>query len=166
MRVGNNYQAKTKMYTLVVSILLFATTLVGAQNRDSILFADYFNKSIPLISNDRLDTLNLRSVIFNLIDKKLVAKKYEDIERIFGKPLHTYFAKDGTRILLYPLYYTEKGSIVSELRVLMVDKNLEIIYNSGYIYFMETDEEFDYWYNNPPPESEEGSKNCPPRFKN
>lgn len=147
-------------------ILLIVTPFVNAQNGDSILFTNYFHKSIIEISKDSLDTLNLRSVLFNLIDNKLVAKNYEDIVKIFGKPLHTYVAKDGTRILLYPLLYTKNGGIGSELWVLMIDKNLEIIYSTGYIYFMETDEEFDYWYNSPPPVSEEGGKNCPPRFRN
>ena len=63
-------------------------------------------------------------------------------------------------------YAIFEGRKRSALQLIMVSNNLEIVYRAGYIYLMETDEEFDYWYNNPPPVSEEGSKNCPPRFRN
>ncbi len=150
---------------LVISILSISSASLNAQNQDSVLFVEYFNKSISLITKDSTDRLKAKSVIFDLIDRKLVARNYEDLLRILGKPLHTYFDKKGMKYLFYPCYHTG-SNVGSILRVIVLDENLEIIHNAGSYYLLETDEEFDYWHYNPPEESQEGDRNAPPRFRN
>lgn len=132
-------------------------------NKDSILLSEYFKKSINLVSNDPLDTLKIRSLIFKLIDEKIVAQNYKDIVKIFGKPIHTYITKDSAEALFYPVAYTSKAKFGSKLFVLWLDKNLNIIPGRGWIYSMET-EDFDYWHHHLPETSHEGEPNCPLKY--
>lgn len=158
------YQKRIKYYFLIVLSLLMMHSVAYAQDEEPALI-QYFNKSIGLISKDSLDTLKLRSVIFDLIDQKIVAQNYTDIVRIIGKPVHTHLYKNGSRVLIYPCAYTPEGHYGSTLQFLRLDVNLEIIHRSAFVHFLETDEDFIYWYNNPPVESKEGGENCPPIFK-
>jgi hypothetical protein len=127
-----------KRILLTTSICIVFESATQSQEADTMLL-QYFNKSISHISKDIFDTLDLRYIIFELINNKIVANDHQDVINIFGKPIHTHHDNDGSKFLIYPLAYTKSMKYGSMLLILEIDSNQNIIKRSGTIYFLETD---------------------------
>jgi hypothetical protein len=167
MKKGNHTKDGNLFGRLLLLVTVFLTFNFAAhsQNADTMLF-QYFNRTISQVMKDSSDTLKLRQLIFELVVNKIVANDYQDVVAIFGTPIHTHVENDGSRYLIYPLAYIQPQGYGSMLLTLRIAKDLSIIKGGGFIYFLETNEDFLYWHGNPPTESKEGDANCPPLFRN
>ncbi len=154
-------------FPILVALFGLSSHQLAAQNNRDTLLMEYLHKSISLISKDTLDTFDLRYNILQMATEGLLGKNLKEISPIIGYPIHIHKSETGNKLIFYPLsqlFIKDKGG--SDLFVLFTDREDNIIIGSGYVYFIETEEEFYYWIDpNLPSESSEGSSNCPPRFR-
>lgn len=158
-----------KIKLTLIFVLHCASLFPQKVNVDTLLI-EYLKKSAPVVLRDSTgstESIELRYLIFKLIKSKIIADSYEDVVEIIGSPLHMFKRRDGFKVIFYtisPLFKENRGG--SDLYVLLLDENNDIVMDVGYIYFIESEDDFFYWISPDLPRySEEGEKNCPPSFR-
>jgi hypothetical protein len=124
----------------------------------------YLEKTIPLIASDPTDSLGLRSTIFTfLLEHTVKISNIAELIALVGKPCHIHYSDSGSTHLIYSLENKDCKRPGSMLPTFLFDSNSEFV--SCWIHFVETDEDFDYWYSSPPFESRDGDAFSPPTFR-
>jgi hypothetical protein len=159
MKSKNSIFIKT---ILLLVLCMTAGKLWGQEEPDQI--EEYLKKTIPLIASDSTDSLKLRSTAFTFVLEKTVEiKNIAELIALFGKPCHIHYTDSGDAHLIYGLEYKDCKPPESMLPTFLFDSNSNFL--SCWIYFLENDEDFDYWNSSPPYESKGGGLLSPPAFR-
>ena len=157
-------KVKNNIFLKIFLVWILCLTIGNLWGQEKIDPTEYIKKTIPLIANDSMDSLKLRSTAFTFVLEKTVEiKNISELIALFGKPCHVHYTDSGDVHLIYSLDYKDCTRPGSMLPIFLFDSNAEFL--SCWIYFLETDEDFNYWYSSPPYESKGGGLLSPPTFR-